>query len=184
MLQWGPGWLRLAEYLHTCQSSYEGSTIRPVSAHPFPSLMASNTYSPTSIAVDESIYSVITSMPECNELSSPPPASIDTPSSPPVLSIPPCYGDPFLDNLFNPDLPINPTSGYTQLKHLGDHLAPEARAILAQKVAQAMLKRAHKAQSKSDQRQVAFKTVTAKEALTHKMWREEVALLQQQLANV
>ena len=33
MLQWGPGWLWLAEYLHTRQSSYEGSTVRPVSNH-------------------------------------------------------------------------------------------------------------------------------------------------------
>jgi hypothetical protein len=100
------------------------------------------------------------------------------------LQIPPRFDDPFIDNLFNPDLPISPIFGYTQLERLGDRLAPELRAVLAQKVAQAALKRVHKVQDKSDQRQSNLDTAKAKDALTHRMWREEVASYQQQLADL
>ena len=100
------------------------------------------------------------------------------------MQIPPCFSDPFLNNLFNPDLPISPISGYTQLEHLGDRLASEHRAVLAQKVAQAALKRVDKVQGEADQKQATLDTAAAKDALTHRMWREEVASLQQQLANV
>ena len=122
--------------------------------------------------------------PEHNELPPPPLMSTVTLSSPPMLSIPPRYGDPFLDNLFDPDLPVSPTSGYTQLEHLGDCLATEPRAVLAQKVAKAALRQAHEARAESEQRQAALNATAAKEALTCKMWREEVASLQQQLANI
>ena len=87
--------------------------------------MASNELTPTPIAVNELIYSTISQTPEHNELASPPPATTETPSSPPALTIPPYYGDPFLNNLFDPDLPVFPTLGYMQLEHLGDHLAPK-----------------------------------------------------------
>ena len=107
--------------------------------------MASDASTPTPIAVDKSVYLYIFTTPERNEPTSPLPTSTETPASPPMLIIPPRYGDPFLDNLFDPDLPISPTSGYTQLETLGDRLAPEPRAVLAQKVAQATLKKAHKA---------------------------------------
>ena len=138
--------------------------------------MADNS-SPTSIIINESTYISISEAPECNKPTPPPPTSTVTPSSPPTLSIPPHYGDLFLDNLFDPGLPISPVSSYMQLEHLGDCLALEPQAVLAQKVAQAALKRAHKVQDKSDQRQAALDTVTAKEALTHRMWQEEVASL-------
>ena len=146
--------------------------------------MAHNTSSPTPITIDEPIYSSISQMLERNEPASPPPELTATPSSPPALLIPPRYRDPFLDNLFDPELPISPISSYTQLEHLGDCLTAEPRAILAQKVAQATLQKAHKIQGELDQRQAALDTVMAKEALTHRMWREEVASLQQQLADI
>ena len=141
--------------------------------------MANNTSSPTPIVVDESIYSSISSTPQCNEPTPPPTISTTSPSSPPTLSIPPRFRDPFLDNLFDLDLLISPTSSFTQLERLGSRLAPEPRAVLAQKVAQAALKRAHETEIQSDQRQTALDTITVKEALTLKMWREEVASLQQ-----
>ena len=94
------------------------------SNHPLPSLMADNS-SPTSILIDESTYISISEAPECNELVTPPPKSTVIPSSPLPLQVPPHFSDPFLDNLFDPDLPISPISGYTQLEHLGDRLAPE-----------------------------------------------------------
>ena len=138
---------------------------------------------PTPILVDESTYISISEVPERNEPTPPPPSSTITavPSSPPALQIPPRFDDPFIDNLFNPDLPISPITGYTQLEHLGDRLAPEFRAVLAQKVAQAALK---KAQRESDQRRADLDTAEAKNALTHRMWREEVASYQQQLADL
>ena len=141
------------------------------------------TNSPTPILIDESTYISISEAPERNEPTPPPPSSTTTvaPLSPPALQIPPRFDDPFIDNLFNPDLPISPTTGYTQLKHLGDRLAPEFRAVLAQKVAQAALK---KAQRESDQRRADLDTAEAKNALTHRMWREEVASYQQQLADL
>ena len=144
------------------------------------------TNTPTPIVVDESTYISISEAPERNEPTPPPPSSSTTvaPLSPPALQIPPRFDDPFVNNLFNPDLPISPTSGYTQLECLGDRLAPELRAVLAQKVAQAALKRAHKAQGESEQRQVELDTAKAKDALTHRMWREEVATYQQQLADL
>ena len=123
--------------------------------------MANNS-SPTPIVIDESTYISISEAPECNEPTPLPPASITTPSSPQALLIPPRYSDPFLDNLFDPDFPVSPVSSYTQLEHLGDCLTPEPRAIMAQKVAQAALKRAHKVQGESDQRQAALDMVTAK----------------------
>ena len=51
-------------------------------------------------------------------------------------------------------------------------------------MAQAALKRAHKIQGESDQRQADLDTAKAKDALTHRMWREEVASYQQQLADL
>ena len=51
-------------------------------------------------------------------------------------------------------------------------------------MAQATLKRVDKIQSESDQKQAALDSAAAKGALTHRMWREEVASLQQQLADV
>ena len=142
-----------------------------------------STNTPTPILVDESTYISISEVPERNEPTPPPPSSTTTaaPLSPPALQIPPRFDDPFIDNLFNPDLPVSPTTGYTQLEHLGDRLAPEFRAVLAQKVAQAALK---KAQRESDQRRADLDTAEAKNALTHRMWREEVASYQQQLADL
>ena len=146
--------------------------------------MANNSF-PTPIVIDESTYISISEAPERNKPSpTPPPPTTTTPPSPLALQVPPRFDEPFIDNLFNPDLPISPTSGYTQLEHLGDRLAPELRAVLAQKVAQAALKRAHKIQGKSDRKQAALDTAKAKDALTHRMWREEVASLQQQLADI
>ena len=141
------------------------------------------TNTPTPILVDESTYISISETPERNEPTPPPSSSTTTiaPLSPPALQIPPRFDDPFIDNLFNPDLPISPTSGYTQLEQLGDRLAPKFRAVLAQKVAQAALK---KAQRESDQRRADLDTAEAKNALTHRMWREEVALCHQQLADL
>ena len=126
----------------------------------------------TPILVDETTYISISEVQERNEPTPPPPSSTATvvPSSPAALQIPPRFDDPFIDNLFNPDLPVSPTTGYTQLEHLGDRLAPEFRAVLAQKVAQATLKRAHKVQGKSDQRQSDLDATKAKDALTHRMW--------------
>ena len=115
------------------------------SLYPLPRLMAS-TNTPTPILIDESTYISISAAPERNE-PTPPPSSTTTavpPLSPPALQIPPRFDDPFIDNLFNPDLPVSPTTGYTQLEHLGDRLAPEFRAVLAQKVAQAALKKAQR----------------------------------------
>ena len=155
------------------------------SLHPLPSFMASNN-TPTPILIDESTYISISETPEHNESTPPPSLSTTTaaPLSPPALQVPPRFDDPFIDNLFNPDLPISLISGYTQLKQLGDRLAPELRAVLAQKVAQAALKKAHKVQGESDQRQADLDTAKAKDALTHRMWREEVASYQQQLADL
>ena len=145
--------------------------------------MANNS-SPTPIVVDESTYVSISDAPERNESPAPPPKSPPLPSSPPTLQIPPRFGDPFIDNLFDPDLPISPVSGYTQLTQLGDRLAPDLRAVLAQKVAQAALKRVDRVQGEADSKQAALDTALAKDALTHRMWREEVAHLHQQLADV
>ena len=145
--------------------------------------MANNS-SPSPIVIDESTYISISDAPERNESPTPPPKSPVVPPSPAALQVPPRFGDPFIDNLFDPDLPISPISGYTQLTHLGDRLAPDLRAVLAQKVAQAALKRADKVQGEADSKQAALDTALAKDALTHRMWREEVALLHQQLADI
>ena len=147
-------------------------------------MASSNT--PTPILIDESTYISIPETPERNEPTPPPSSSTTTvaPLSLPALQIPPRFDDPFIDNLFNPDLPISPISGYTQLEQLGDRLAPELRAVLAQKVAQAALKRAHKVQGESDQRQADLDAAKAKDALTHRMWREEVGSYQRQLADL
>ena len=51
-------------------------------------------------------------------------------------------------------------------------------------MAQAALKRAHKVQGESDQKQADLDAAKAKDALTHRMWREEVASYQQQLADL
>ena len=146
--------------------------------------MDSNTTSPVPIKVDEPIYSPVSLMPERNEPTSLAHAATEAPSSPPTLMIPPRFGDPFIDNLFDPNLPISPTSSYTQLEHLRDCLAPELRAVLAQKVAQAALRKAHKAQSELDQGWTDLEALQAKEALTRRMWQEEVESLHQQLADV
>ena len=136
------------------------------------------------IVIDESTYISISDAPERNKPVTPPPKSIVVSPSPLALQIPPRFDDPFINNLFDPDLPISPTSGYTQLMHLGDRLAPDRRAILAQKVAQAAFKKVDKLQGKVDCKQTALDSALAKDTLTHHMWREEVALLQQQLADV
>ena len=51
-------------------------------------------------------------------------------------------------------------------------------------MAQATFKRADKIQDEANAKQAALDTALAKDALTHRMWQEEVALLQQQLADV
>ena len=51
-------------------------------------------------------------------------------------------------------------------------------------MAQAALKRAHKIQGESDQRQADLDAAKARDTLTHRMWREEVASYQQQLADL
>ena len=142
-----------------------------------------STNTPTPILINESTYVSIPQVVKPNEATPPPSSSTATapPLSPPALQIPPRFDDPFIDNLFNPDLPISPTTGYSQLEHLGDRLAPEFRVVLAQKVAQAALK---KAQCESDQRRADLDMAKAKNALTHQMWREEVASYQQQLADL
>ena len=139
--------------------------------------------SSTPILVDETTYVSISTTSERNEPTPPPPLSTTAvaPLSPPALQIPPRFDDPFIDNLFNPDLPISPTTGYTQLEQIGDRLAPELRAVLAQKVTQAALR---KAQRESEQKRTDLDTAEAKNALTHRMWREEVASYQQQLADL